>query len=172
MFQNDLDDASLGYHSQLYSDIANGLLSVQATVSVAESLTGGLLGRALSKRPGSSQYFMGGVICYDTRLKIKLCGVRPRTLSTHGVVSRETAREMVEGVARITGSDFAVSTTGVAGPLQPGESNEQLGLVYVGVYSLNRVEVKKFRFKGDRDHVVMQAVESSLGLLRNYVKVF
>lgn len=167
-----MDDASIGYTDQLYADIAHGLISSNATVSVAESLTGGLIGHHLTKRPGSSRYFLGGVICYSPLLKVKLCGVTPQTISKYGVVSRETAQEMVDGIARLTGSQYAISATGIAGPLQPNEIDDTLGLVYIGVKSPERVEVKRFRFKGNRDHVITQTVNSALGLLRNYVKVF
>ncbi|MDA1353108.1 MAG: CinA family protein [bacterium] len=167
-----MDNASIGYTDQLYADIAQGLISSHSTVSVAESLTGGLIGHHLSKRPGSSRYFLGGVVCYSALLKVKLCGVKPQTISEFGVVSRETAQEMVEGIARLTGSDYAVSATGIAGPLQASESDEMLGMVYIGIKSPERVEVKRFRFKGNREHVITQTVNSALGLLRNYVKVF
>ena len=86
------------------------------TLSVAESLTGGLLGGAITDIPGASDVFLGGVVAYTEQMKSELLGIHPETLARHGVVSREIAIEMAMGVARLFRSDWSISTTGVAGP--------------------------------------------------------
>jgi PncC family amidohydrolase len=172
MFQHALDDATIDFEDQLYADIARGLITSHCKVSVAESLTGGLLSHHLMKRPGSSRYFSGGVVAYTPLLKVKLCGVLPKTIADNGIVSAAVAREMVEGIARITGSEYALSVTGVAGPAVTDQDKDLLGTVYMGILCPDRTEVKRFRFKGDRSHVILQTVQTGLGILRNYVKVF
>ena len=92
------------------------LIATNQTVSVAESCTGGLLGAALTELPGSSCYFLGGIQAYANEVKEGLLGVSHETLVSFGAVSEEVASEMANGIQRLTGSDWAISTTGVAGP--------------------------------------------------------
>ena len=91
-------------------------IATNQTVSVAESCTGGLLGAALTELPGSSCYFLGGIQAYANDVKEGLLGVSHETLVSFGAVSEEVASEMANGIQRLTGSDWAISTTGVAGP--------------------------------------------------------
>ena len=93
----------------------------RATVAVAESCTGGMLGERLTVAPGSSDYFLGGFITYSNAMKIELLGVSPETLEEFGAVSAETAEAMAMGARRRTGSTYALSVTGVAGPDAGGE---------------------------------------------------
>src|SRR4029079_10924665 len=86
------------------------------TISVAESCTGGLIGRRLTEVPGSSDYFLEGAITYTNEAKVRVLGVSPDTLDRHGAVSRECAQEMAEGMLRASGTDHSVSVTGIAGP--------------------------------------------------------
>ncbi len=116
------------------------------TVSTAESCTGGLVAARIVNVPGSSSYFMGGVVAYDNRVKMKVLGVRAETLLKFGAVSQETAREMVLGVKELTGTDCAVSTTGIAGP-SGGSPEKPVGLTFIGVSVKDRVEVFKFIFE-------------------------
>src|SRR5207302_8377457 len=104
----------------------------QATVAVAESVTGGMLAERITSVPGSSDYFVGGFVTYTKRMKTELLGVSEAILETEGAVSKETAEAMAMGARRRTGSTYALSVTGVAGPGQGGES-APVGTVYVGI---------------------------------------
>ena len=103
-----------------------------ATIATAESCTGGLLGSMLTDVSGSSDYYVGGVIAYTNQVKCDVLGVNPETLSSAGAVSRETAMQMARGVRRLLGSDYALSTTGIAGPTG-GTTKKPVGLIYVAL---------------------------------------
>lgn len=134
------------------------------TVAVAESITAGAIGAALTSVPGSSKSFLGGVIAYDNAVKRKLCGVSEQTLAAHGAVSRETASEMARGVRLALGSDLALSSTGIAGPA--GASPEKpVGLVWMGLSSASCDDARMLQLRGDRAAITARAVTSALGLL-------
>lgn len=137
-------------------------------VGVAESLTGGAIGAALTRVPGSSRYFLGGVAAYDDEVKRGVLRVSRATLENHGAVSAQTAVEMAVGVRRLLGVDVAVSSTGVAGP-GGGSVEKPVGLVYLGVSTpQGETHVKRF-FPGTRAAVVTRAVSSALHLLYKYL---
>jgi len=119
------------------------------TLSAAESCTGGLLSHYLTYLPGSSRFFIGGVVSYSESAKKKMLGVSPETIARHGVVSRQTAEEMAEKVRLITGSDYSISTTGNLGP-HVLEGKEQ-GLIYIGISRKDRTVSKELRLDSDRD---------------------
>jgi len=101
------------------------------SLAVAESCTGGLLGAALTDVPGSSTYFLGGVISYADRVKVEQLGVPEATLRQHGAVSEQVAAAMASGVQRLLRADVGVSITGVAGP--EAEGSKPVGLTFVGI---------------------------------------
>ena len=118
-------------------------------LSTAESCTGGLVAARIVNVPGSSEYFMGGVVAYDNSIKMKVLNVSPETLLKFGAVSEETAREMVLGVKKLMNTECAISTTGIAGPTG-GTPEKPVGLTYIGISVGDRVEVFKFIFE-DKD---------------------
>ena len=120
--------------------LATALLARRLTLATAESCTGGLIGGALTSVPGSSAWYLGGVVAYDNRVKTALLGVPPETLARHGAVSPQTARAMAQGVLERTGADIAVSVTGIAGPAG-GAPGKPVGLVYVGLARRGRAPV-------------------------------
>ena len=125
------------------------LLQKRLKLSTAESCTGGLVAARIVNVPGSSEYFMGGVVAYDNSIKMKVLNVSPETLLKFGAVSEETAREMVLGIKKLMNTECAISTTGIAGPT--GETPEKpVGLTYIGISVGDRVEVFKFIFE-DKD---------------------
>lgn len=138
------------------------------TISVGESCTGGLLSHYLTYLPGSSTFFIAGVISYSVSSKIRILGVSSETISRYGVVSRETAEEMAERVRLITGSDYSVSTTGNLGP-DVLEGKER-GLVYISVSSDERTVSRELRLHGDRDSNKDEAALSAIRLLIDMVK--
>jgi len=136
-----------------------------ATVSVAESCTGGMLGERFTATPGSSDYFLGGFITYSNEMKIAMLGVSPETLAQFGAVSRETAEAMALGARRRTDSTFAVSITGVAGPDSGGEA-APVGTVYVGIADADGVRATHRVFLGDRTRIRVFTTQMALDLLR------
>jgi PncC family amidohydrolase len=134
-----------------------------ATVASAESLTGGAVAELLSTAPGASKSFLGGVVSYASAVKVDLLGVSEQTVAEHGVVSRQCAAEMAEGVRRLLGSDLGVSTTGVAGP--ETQEGKPVGLVYVGVASTDRTDVVELHLDGDRAEIRRQTVQAALAAL-------
>jgi nicotinamide-nucleotide amidase len=133
------------------------------TVSVAESCTGGLLAERLTSVPGSSDYFEAGLVTYTRRQKAELLGV-----TTDPLVSKETAEAMAIGALQRTGSTYALSTTGVAGPGQGGET-APVGTVYVGIADANGVRTAHRQFLGDRDRIRQFTTQMALDMLRRRI---
>ena len=141
-----------------------------ATIATAESCTGGLVGGAITAVPGASDFFMGGVISYANSAKRALLGVSEETLSRHGAVSAECAAEMAAGACNALNADFAVSTTGIAGP-GGATPDKPLGLVYIAAAKRGReATVKRNLFSGNRDEVRAAAVETALSMLLSELK--
>jgi nicotinamide-nucleotide amidase len=131
------------------------LLRRGLTLATAESLTGGALGDLVSAAPGASETYLGGVVSYATRVKVDVLGVRQETVDRSGVVSAACAQEMASGVRRLIGADWAVSTTGVAGPTE--QEGRPVGTVFVGVAGPDDVVAHELRLDGDRAEVREQA---------------
>lgn len=145
------------------------LLATGETVGVAESCTGGGLGRMLTEVPGSSRYFWGGVIAYDNRVKIGWLDVSPEDLEIHGAVSHEVAGQMAAGVRDRLGTSWGLSITGIAGP-DGGSDTKPVGLVYIGLASPDgRVTSAEHRFgeTRSRDWIRHVSACNALDLLRN-----
>ena len=145
--------------------VGNLLRAAQATVSVAESATGGMLGGRITAVPGSSDYFAGGFITYNNQMKTELLGVDPEILRLFGAVSEQAAEAMAAGARRRTRSTFALSVTGVAGPDAGGES-APVGTMYVGLADASAIRVLHRQFLGDRARVRSFVVQMALDLLR------
>ncbi len=138
------------------------------TLSVAESCTGGLIGGAVTAIPGSSSAFRGGVIAYANEIKQRLLRVPSEVLAARGAVSTETARAMADGAAKATGTDYAVSVSGIAGP-EGGTLQKPVGLVFVGLRTPRGTEAFEYRFDGDREAVRLQAVAAALSRIAEAV---
>ncbi|HEX3742562.1 MAG TPA: competence/damage-inducible protein A [Bryobacteraceae bacterium] len=136
-----------------------------ATLAVAESCTGGMLGARLTTVPGSSQYFAGGFITYSNALKRQILGVPAETLERFGAVSAETAEAMAAGARQRTGATYAMSITGVAGP-EGGSEEKPVGLVYIGIAGPDGVAVTQRRFLGDRERIRVFTTQAALDFLR------
>jgi nicotinamide-nucleotide amidase len=136
-----------------------------ATISVAESCTGGMLGERFTGAPGSSAYFVGGFITYSNAMKVELLGVSQETLDRFTAVSAETAEAMAIGARRRTGSTYAISITGVAGP-DPGSEAAPKGTIYVGLADSAGIRTAHRQFLGDRTRIRTFAVQMALDQLR------
>ena len=145
--------------------VADELRGRGLALAVAESCTGGLLGARITARPGSSDYFAGGVLSYSDQAKMDLLDVPAGMLAQSGAVSEEVARAMAEGARSALGADHALSITGIAGP-DGGTPEKPVGLVYIGCAGPQGTRVRRGSFPGDRDSVRMFSVTSALHLLR------
>jgi nicotinamide-nucleotide amidase len=148
--------------------LGNLLREKDLTLSVAESLTGGLVQHKLTQISGSSDYFMGGIIAYSNEAKIQLLSVRRSSLEKHGAVSELVAQEMASGVREVFSTSLGISTTGIAGPTG-ATPNKPLGLVYIGIASADGVISKKLQLGRDREINKERSAQAVLELARRTV---
>ena len=148
----------------LEENIVKELQRRNYTVTTSESCTGGLLAGRILNVSGASAVYNEGYITYSNEAKERLLGVSGKTLETYGAVSRQTAKEMAEGVAKAAHANVGLSTTGIAGP-GGGTPDKPVGLVYVGCTINGQTKVEECRFHGNREENRKQAVEATLQLL-------
>lgn len=135
------------------------------TLSAAESCTGGTISELITSVPGSSGYYLGSVTSYANEIKTKVLGVPEEIIAKYGAVSRECVAAMAEGVRKLTGSDFSVATSGIAGP-GGGSADKPVGLVWIGVSSDKGTETFQTIFKGDRKRNMERFAATALNYLR------
>ena len=155
---------------ELLNKTSDRLKKLQVTIATAESCTGGLLASLLTDIPGSSDYFDRGYVTYSNTAKHDLLGVPTTTLKQYGAVSEETARAMATGARERAGVDYAIATTGIAGPTG-GTPTKPVGLVYIAAATTQTVVVRKFTFKGDRLHNKDNACTEALILLNELLPI-
>jgi nicotinamide-nucleotide amidase len=148
--------------------VARLLLERKATISVAESCTGGMVGNLLTNIPGSSNFFERGLITYSNRAKIELLGVPSQVIEKHGAVSSETAVAMAEGVRRAAGTDYGAAITGIAGP-DGGTVEKPVGLVFVAVADKSGTTCERHVFANDRIGNKQRSSQAVLNLLRKTI---
>jgi nicotinamide-nucleotide amidase len=144
------------------------LMMKNATISVAESCTGGMVAERLTNVSGSSRYFMSGVVCYSNDSKMELAGIPPLLLEMQGAVSAEVARGLADGIRIRTGTTIGVGITGIAGPTG-GSPEKPVGTVHVAVASPVDIQHRQFLFPGDREKVRWQASQAALDMVRRVV---
>jgi nicotinamide-nucleotide amidase len=150
----------------LEQEVGRLLTAQGSTLAVAESCTGGLIGDRLTNVPGSSNYFLGGVIAYSDAIKRDLLGVPAETLRTWGAVSAETAQAMAQGVRQRFGADWGVAATGIAGPAG-GTPEKPVGLVYVAVAgNQGALACQEYRWTGPREEIKYRTSQAALDLVR------
>jgi nicotinamide-nucleotide amidase len=145
--------------------VAEELTLNNATISAAESCTGGLLAQRLTSIAGSSSYFLGGVVCYSNELKTTWADVPPEMILAKGAVSAEVAVALAEGIRRRVGSTLGVGITGVAGP-GGGSEEKPVGTVHVAVSHAGGVKERGMRFPGERENIRWQASQAALDMVR------
>lgn len=150
--------------SDLETTVGELLKAAGKTLSAAESCTGGEIAHLITSVPGSSAYFLGSVTSYAISVKEKTLGVSPTVIREKGVVSSEVAAAMAEGVRRVTGSDYAVSTTGLAGP--SGDEYNPVGTVWIGVAGPKGTRTVRYCYKNDRKRNIERFAASALNFLR------
>ena len=165
-------------HSNLVEDIVADSLEIRIghllrqralKLAVAESCTGGLIGDRITDVPGSSEYFLGGVVAYAYEAKVALLGVSWDTLNTKGAVSRETALEMAHGALDMLKADIAVSVTGIAGP-GGGTPEKPVGTAWVGLVAKEGEWTRSFQFSGDREQNKVSSANAALQMLLDYLQ--
>ena len=147
--------------------VARILSENRATIAVAESCTGGMLAERLTNVPGSSSYFLGGVVCYSNELKTSLVGVPKEMIEAKGAVSSEVALALADGIRKRSGATIGVGTTGIAGPAG-GTAEKPVGLVHIGLADERGAAEKAFRFPGDRDRIRRFATQTALDMVRRH----
>lgn len=151
---------------RLAHDIQRLLTARHQTLATAESCTGGRIAAALTAVAGSSAYFQGGLVAYQNEVKVRQLGVSAETIARHDVVSREVATEMVLGACRLFGTDYAIATTGYAGP-GGGTSEIPTGTIWIAAGNVEQVETLCLRLDGSRVRNLEVATREALRLMMN-----
>jgi len=138
-------------------------------LATAESCTGGLIGHKITSVPGSSEYYLGGVVSYAYEAKVELLGVHWKTLRAHGAVSRETVLEMANGARERLNADLGLAVSGIAGP-GGGMPNKPVGLTWIGLSTNGEEQAWTFVFPGERGQVKEQAANTALQLALEYLE--
>ena len=162
----ELEEYIFARSEQSLEEVVGMLLTMKhATISVAESCTGGLLGQRLTSVPGSSRYFMSGIITYSNESKMELAGIPPLLLDMQGAVSEEIARGLAESIRQRANTTIGVGITGVAGPTG-GSDAKPVGTVHVAVALPAGTVHKQWLFPGDREKIRWQASQAALDMVR------
>lgn len=162
-----IGDVIGGYEGEgsLLEEIGNQLKTLKKTVATAESCTGGEIAAMITRTPGASTYFKAGIVAYETFMKTELLGVSKDSIDKFSVVSGQVAKEMAEGARRKLKTDFSIATTGNAGPAK-GDSDAEVGTVFIAVADHNGTEVREFHFGNSREKVVRKSVMKALEMLK------
>lgn len=164
-----LGKSVVGFSDQPLEKTVGDLLKSRCqTLSIAESVTGGLLAKRLTDAGGASRFLRGGMLVYTDRSKTRLLGIEPRVLSTYWAVSRPVAARMARQARLTLGSTWGLATTGLAGPDLDG-SGKPLGTVFVGLSSARKTVTRHYRFRGSRERIRWLASQSALALLREKI---
>ena len=134
------------------------------TLATAESCTGGNIAHQITLIPGSSEYFFGSVVAYSNSVKESVLGVSSLDVEKYGAVSEAVAIQMADGVRARLESDYAISTTGIAGPTG-GSDKKPVGTVWIGISSTDTCFAKRFLFNGSREEVIHQSTEKAIELI-------
>lgn len=165
-----LGDYVYSQSDELLEEVVGKLLRANnATLATAESCTGGLLAGRLTEVPGSSDYFIEGVVAYANAAKIDLLGVSHDLIEEHGAVSEPVAEALARGIRERAGTTLGVGVTGIAGP-GGGSEEKPVGLVFIALAAADECKVRRFIFPGDRQFIRMLAVNAALDLVRRRLK--
>ena len=149
------------------SELKELFVSKGRTLGCVESFTGGLFAREMTKVPGASKFFKGGIVSYATEEKIRIVGVNENVVKQHGVVSQEVCAEMVGHGKFLLNVDYCIAFTGNAGP--EAMEGKPVGEVYIGVCAYELARVQRFQLSGDRDSIQNQAVTIGIEMLAQLI---
>ncbi len=168
--QEIIPEAIFGYDTETMAEVIGRMLVERGqTLAVAESCTGGYISHLITSVSGSSAYYNGSVTSYSNEIKEKVLGVSPQKLEQFGAVSQEVAIEMVEGVKRVMSADYAIATTGIAGP-DGGTEEKPVGTVWIAITGPTKTYAQKFTFVGKhRERNIVRSGQTALQLLRRIV---
>ena len=167
--QQIIPEAIYGYGNETMAEAIGKMLLLQGkSLAVAESCTGGFISHLITSVPGCSAWYKGSVTAYSNEVKEKLLGVKTETLINFGAVSEETACEMASGARKVLNTDFAVATTGIAGP-DGGTPEKPVGTVWIAVATDKTVKAKKFTFGDNRERNILRSGQSALQFLRQVI---
>ncbi|MCK9499119.1 MAG: competence/damage-inducible protein A [Bacteroidales bacterium] len=151
--------------------IIGNLLSKQGkTISTAESCTGGRIASLLTSIAGSSKYFYGSVVAYDNSIKENILNISSEDLEKYGAVSQQVVEQMAKGVLELLKTDYAISTSGIAGP-DGGTIEKPVGTVWIGIASKTKTISRKFSFFNDREINIQRATNTALALMIEFLRV-
>jgi len=161
-----IPEAIFGYNDDKMEEIVGRLLREKGqTLATAESCTGGYIAHKITEVPGCSDYFKGSVVAYSNEIKNKILGVRQADLDNFGAVSEEVIKQMAEGVKRLFGTDYALATSGVAGP-GGGTTEKPIGTVWIGLATPEKTIARKFQFGDHRLRNINFSFLSAINMLR------
>ena len=165
-----IGDIIVGYEEEETIEVMLGrlLTSKNATLATAESCTGGKIAQVITSVPGASNYFKGSVVSYATETKISVLGISSELIKEHSVVSYEVAKEMALAVKRIMNTDYAIATTGNAGPSK-GDGNSEIGTVFIAIATPNDLVVEEFNFGQPRVKVIDRTVNKAFEMLQKEI---
>lgn len=149
----------------LESVVSQKLRKLGKKISVAESCTGGRISSLITSIPGSSDIYNGGVVSYNNDVKISVLGVNKKTIENYGAVSMQCAQEMAVGARKLFNSDFAIATTGIAGPTG-GSKEKPIGTIWIAIAGPNKVISKEAHFFGDRERIIIRFSSEALNFIR------
>lgn len=149
--------------------LAELLKKLGLSLATAESCTGGLLSHRITNVPGSSAFFLGGIVSYAYSAKTRLLGVKQETLELHGAVSRQAVLEMAQGARQTLGADLGIAISGVAGP-DGGTVEKPVGFTWIGLCSEDVLEAWNYTWAGGREQVKEQSAQQALQLLVEYTR--
>jgi len=154
---------------QLELQIGKVLRERKFKLALAESCTGGLVSDRITNIPGSSEYFLGGIVAYAYEVKVALLNVSWDTLNAHGAVSQEVVLEMAHGARKILNSDIAASISGIAGP-GGGTLSKPVGAVWLALAAPDGEWTREFHFSGDREQVKSSSADAALQFILDYLQ--
>jgi nicotinamide-nucleotide amidase len=165
-----IGDIIVGFEEEDTIEVVLGRLLTKhnKTLATAESCTGGKIAQVISSVPGASSYFKGSVVCYATEVKETVLGIAKEMIEKHSVVSFEVVKAMALAAQQIMKTDYAIATTGNAGPLK-GDSNAEIGTVFIALATPNEVIVEEFNFGQPREKVIDRAVSKGLEMLQKEI---
>lgn len=165
-----ITDVFVGYEEDISIEaiIGKQLAQMGKTIATAESCTGGKIGESFTVHAGASKYFKGSIVSYATDSKTDVLKIPKQIIEEHSVVSAEVAEAMATSVLGIFNSDYAIATTGNAGPTK-GDSNEEIGTVFIAIATKNHVLSEKFNFGNHRERVVQKAVNKAFEMIKKEI---
>jgi nicotinamide-nucleotide amidase len=164
-----IPDHIFGYNQETMAGvIGNLLVNMGKSLALAESCTGGFISHLITSVPGSSKFYKGSVTSYSNETKENLLGVSKQSLNEFGAVSQQVAEEMAKGALQRLNSDFALATTGIAGP-DGGTEEKPVGTVWIAVATANQVMSQKYVFGNNRERNILRSGQTALQMLRRVI---